>query len=334
MLRLPSFNFIQPDTLGDVVSVLNAEGPACAVLSGGTDLLPKMKRRQIEPQTLVSLDRLAALRKLEGTGETGVVIGARVTLAELEQNQMLCSQYPAVAAAARSISSPPLRNAGTLGGNLCVDTRCTYYDQTHEWRKSIDFCMKKDGHVCWVAPSSPRCWAVASSDLAPVMIALNARVRLISKEGERLIPAAELYRNDGIEFLSKRQDELLTEIHLPPARTDLMLYKKLRRRGAIDFPILGVAVRLRPSNTDAAVIEEGRIALTAIGSYPFEVEAARAVLAGTRLTDEVIEQAAEAAWKRAKPLDNTDLHMSWRKEMVRVYTRRALRELRGVTSVE
>ncbi|HEY2931975.1 MAG TPA: FAD binding domain-containing protein [Acidobacteriota bacterium] len=327
MLRLPSFDYFQPATTEEVAAILHAEAPACAVVSGGTDLFPKMKRRQLAPRTLISLRRLGALHRVAGEPEEGIVIGARVTLAELERNPMLCSRYPAVAAAARAISSPPLRNAGTIGGNLCVDTRCTYYDQTYEWRKAIDFCMKKDGHVCWVAPSSPRCWAVASSDLAPVMIALGAKVRLLSKQGDRLIPAAELYRNDGIEFLSKRPDELLTEIHLPAVSTDLMVYKKLRRRGAIDFPILGVAIWLRPSAAERSVIEQGRIAITAVASYPFEVEAARKLFRGARLNCEVIEQAAEAAWKRAKPLDNTDLDMSWRKEMVRVFTRRALQEL-------
>ncbi len=308
--------------------MLAGEGPSAALAAGGTDLFPKMKRRQITPQTIIGIRQLANLHRIEGSPERGMVIGAGVTLVELERHPILNQVYPAVASAARSISSPPIRNVGTVGGNLCVDTRCTYYDQTYEWRRSIDFCIKRDGHICWVAPGGSRCWAVASSDLAPVMIALGARVKLMSREGERMIDAADLYRNDGIEFLAKLRDEMVAELHLPPVDGDRMVYKKLRRRGSIDFPILGVAVWVRPSKNDKAVVEEGRIAITAVAPYPFEVTAAREILRAKRLDAECIEAAAEAAWKRARPLDNTDLDMSWRKSMVQVFTRRALYELR------
>ena len=146
--------------------------------------------------------------------------------------------------AAELISTPLLRNMGSIGGNLLLDTRCNYYDQNYEWRKGINFCMKKDGEICWVAPSSPRCWAVQSSDSAPVMVAIGAKVKLISSSGERLLPAADLYNDDGIRYLNKRPDELLTEIHLPPTNGWRATYWKLRRRGSFDFPVLGVATCL------------------------------------------------------------------------------------------
>ncbi|HEY3130910.1 MAG TPA: FAD binding domain-containing protein [Acidobacteriota bacterium] len=326
MLRLPKFKYLQPKNEREAVAMLAGEGPSAALAAGGTDLFPKMKRRQMTPQTIIGIRQLDNLHRIEGSPPQGMVIGAGVTLVELERHPALNQAYPAVASAARSISSPPIRNAGTLGGNLCVDTRCTYYDQTYEWRKSVDFCLKKDGGICWVAPSSPRCWAIASSDLAPVMIALDARVKLLSSQGERMLRVADLYANDGIEFLTKREDEMLIEVHLPAANGDRMVYKKLRRRGSIDFPILGVAVWIRPDVKDKAVVEEGRISITAVAPYPFEVTAAREILRGKRLNADCIEAAAEAAWKRAKPLDNTDLDMSWRKSMVRIFTRRALYE--------
>src|SRR5262249_9019944 len=154
----------------------------------------------------------------------------------LERNPVLREHYPAVSEAARSISSPPLKTMGTLGGNLCVDTRCFYYDQTYEWRQSIHFFLKKDGDTGWVAPGSPRCWAVSSTDLAPVMLALNARLHLLSKEGARTIYAAQMYNNDGIAYLSKRPDEIITGVALPSIDGDLTAFQKLRRRGSIDFP--------------------------------------------------------------------------------------------------
>src|SRR6185369_4664843 len=165
-------------------------------------------------------------------------LGPNLTLRELERHPLLLEKYAAVAEGARSISSPPLKTMGTLGGNLCVDTRCFYYDQTYEWRQSIHFCLKKDGDTCWVAPGSRRCWAVSSTDLAPVMLAMNSRLHLLSRRGERTITAAQMYNHDGIDYLKKRPDEIVTQIDLPPINGDLMAFRKLRRRGAIDFPIL------------------------------------------------------------------------------------------------
>src|SRR2546430_5987103 len=153
--------------------------------------------------------------------------------------------YPVIASAARTISTPILRNMGTIGGNLLLDTRCNYYDQNYEWRKAINFCLKKDGDICWVAPGSSKCWAVQSSDLVPVMVAIGARFRLTSTLGERMIDAAAFYHDDGIDYLKKRPDELLADIHLPPADGWRASYQKLRRRGAFDFPVLGVAAYVR-----------------------------------------------------------------------------------------
>ncbi|MEE8587444.1 MAG: FAD binding domain-containing protein [Acidobacteriota bacterium] len=326
MLRLPPFRFVRPDSPQEAARILAGEGPRAQLVAGGTDLWPKMKRRQMTPATVIGLQHLDQMHSMEGSPQRGISLGANWTLSELERHPLLLEHYPAVAEAARSISSPPLKTMATLGGNLCLDTRCNYYDQTYEWRKSIDFCMKKEGEICWVAPSSPRCWAVTSTDLAPVMLALDARIHLLSSQGERVIAAQDLYADDGIRYLSKRPDEILTRVDLPPVNGDRMAFLKLRRRGSIDFPILNVAVRVRPGQ-DGRVCQDIRIAIGAVASRPFLAEQAQQALQGQPLDDQRIEEAARLCFKAARPLDNTDLNFSWRHKMVPVYVRRALQEV-------
>jgi 4-hydroxybenzoyl-CoA reductase subunit beta len=215
---------------------------------------------------------------------------------------------------------------GTIGGNLLLDTRCNYYDQNYEWRKGINFCLKKDGDVCWVAPGSSKCWAVQSSDLVPVMVAIGAKLRFVSTLGERLIDAAGLYNDDGIDYLRKRPDELLVDIHLPPTNGWRASYRKLRRRGAFDFPVLGVASFVEMNKS--GVVEQARIVLGGIAPSPLLIQEAGNELVGSDLTEDRIEAAAEAAYVKARPLDNTDFVYNWRKQMARQYTRLALEDLR------
>jgi 4-hydroxybenzoyl-CoA reductase subunit beta len=323
MLRLPDFTFRRPSSAREAAAILAGEGSKAMLVAGGTDLWPKMKRRQMEPRVVVGLRHLAELRGMTGSPDKGVMLGPNFTLRELERHPLLLQHYAAIAEAAHSISSPPLKTMGTLGGNLCVDTRCFYYDQTYEWRQSIHFCLKKDGDTCWVAPGSPRCWAVSSTDLAPVMLALNARIHLLSKDGERTIQAAQMYNNDGIAYLAKRPNEIVTGVELPAVNGDITAFQKLRRRGSIDFPILNVAVWLRPAK-DGKTIEAARIAIGAITSWPFLSVPAAAALVGRELTSDTIAEAAHAARLEARPLDNTDLDFSWRRGMVEVWVRKAL----------
>ena len=325
MLRLPEFTYRRPQNVREAAAILAGEGAKAMLVAGGTDLWPKMKRRQMEPRVVVGLRHLAELRGVKGTASSGVTLGPNVTLRELERHPLLLEKYPAVATAAHSVSSPPLKTMGTLGGNLCVDTRCSYYDQTYEWRKSIEFCLKKDGQTCWVAPGSPRCWAVSSTDLAPVMLALNARIHLLSKDGERTIQAAQLYNNDGIVYLKKPPDEIITAVDLPAINGDITTFQKLRRRGSIDFPILNVAVWVRPAK-DRKIVEAARVAIGAITSTPFLSLPAANALVGRELTADVIREAAHAARLDSRPLDNTDLDFSWRRAMVETWVRRALEE--------
>ncbi|HYH85577.1 MAG TPA: xanthine dehydrogenase family protein subunit M [Pyrinomonadaceae bacterium] len=324
-MRLPKFAYLVPRTLGDAVRMMGDAGPSGQFVAGGTDLYPNMKRRQQTPRTIISVGRIPELHRIEGDGKEGLRIGAGVSLTEIVEHPIINRDYPFVARAARTISTPTLRNMGTVGGNLLLDTRCNYYDQNYEWRKGINFCLKKDGDVCWVAPGSEKCWAVQSADLVPLMVAIGARLRLVSTVGDRTVEARGFYNDDGIDYLHKRPDELLAEIQLPPANGWRAVYKKLRRRGAFDFPVLGVAARL-DLDADGSV-KDARIVLGGIAPAPMEVEAAALALVGNPLDGERMRAAAEACYLKARPLDNTDHLMNYRKQMARPFVLRALQEL-------
>ncbi|MEP7132582.1 MAG: FAD binding domain-containing protein, partial [Acidobacteriota bacterium] len=231
MLRLPKFRYFVPRTVSDAVAMRAEAGPDALFVAGGTDLYPNMKRRQQTPAAVITISRLEELRGVTFASD-GIAIGAGAILSDLENDPRLREAHPGLAHAISEISTPLLRNMGTIGGNLLLDTRCNYYDQNFEWRQAIDFCMKKDGQICWVAPGSPRCVAVQSADSVPVLIALGASVRLVSASGTRELPLEDLYRNDGIHYVTKTPEELLTEIRVPAPDGWRASYRKLRRRGS------------------------------------------------------------------------------------------------------
>jgi 4-hydroxybenzoyl-CoA reductase subunit beta len=321
MLRLPRFKYLRPRSAREAAGMAAEKGARAMFVAGGTDLYPKLKRRQFEVDTLIGLDFLGHDIR---NGSTECFIDAGVTLSAASRDSHLKGGFGGYAEAAGLVSSPPLRNAGTIGGNLCVDTRCNYYDMTYEWRKAAGFCMKKDGDICLVAPSSPRCWAVSSSDTAPMAIALGGVVTLVGLDGERELPVSALYRDDGIEYMAKRPDEVVTSLRLRAEPGLRSAYVKLRRRGSIDFPIAGAAVAARMEGDTIAAC---RIVLSAVASYPLDAEAACTFLKGRRLDRETVQEAAELAAKPAKPLDNADLSHFWRKRMVRVVVEQALERL-------
>ncbi len=329
MLRLPTFDYRAPGTVAEAAAILAGEGPGAAVVAGGTDLWPNLKRRQQGVQTVVSLGSIPELRRIENhDGE--LRLGATARLAAVLADPAVRRGYPALARAVAGIASPPVRSLATLGGNLCLDTRCTYYDQSEEWRRAIDFCRKAEGDVCWVAPSSRRCWAHSASDTAPALAALGARVRLASAAGERTVAVAELYRDDGIDYLAKDRGEILTEVLLPAgsaAGRCRAAFRKLRRRRAIDFAVLSVAAAAWLDG--AGRVDRAEIYLGAVASRPLPVPEAAAVLAGRPLGEETIAEAARLARKAATPMDNTDFQAQWRGRMVEVTTAAALREVAG-----
>ncbi len=324
MMRLPSYRYRAPKTVQDAAAWL-AESPGdTMLLAGGTDLIPNMKRRQQAPSTLVGLRGVTELAQVDD--RDGLEIGAGVTLSALVHHDRVHARYPGLWQAVGQIATPLLRNMGTIGGNICLDTRCTYYDQSFEWRQAINFCMKKDGDTCWVATSSDKCLAVSSTDAAPALIALGATVRLVSATGTRDVALTDLYANDGMHYLTRRADEILTAVTLPRAEGWRSTYWKLRRRGSFDFPVAAVAAAAR---FDGDRIVEARIVLGAVASRPLEVLAAAARLAGQTLTDDLMASVADDAYTLAKPMDNTDFELVWRKKTVRSLVTSALRELRG-----
>jgi 4-hydroxybenzoyl-CoA reductase subunit beta len=324
MMRLPRFDYLPASTTAEAAQLL-AEHPGAQLLSGGTDLFPKMKRGQLEPKVLVGLHNVSELSGIRVNG--GVNIGAGTRLHELAAAPEIVTRYPALARAASLVASPQIRNAGTVGGNLCVDTRCNYYDLPYDRRCAHGFCLKTgNSDVCRLAPGGDRCWAVSSTDLAPVAHVLGGSVRLVSAQGERTLPIAQLYTmDDGIEYLQKQPDEVLTALTLPPADGLRATYVKFRRRGAIDFPLLGVAAAVR---TDAdGTCTEARLVLGAVATAPLPVPQAAELLVGAPLTEETISAAAEKAMSATKPMDAVDLPLAYRRRMVMIHVARALREL-------
>ena len=323
MMRLPWFRYFRPRDVNEAAQILAGEESAM-VIAGGTDLLPNMKRRQQTPRALVSLRYIDSLKRLDR--DTDLTIGAGVTLRSLVENETIKSAYTGLWQAAAQVATPQLRNMGTLGGNVCLDTRCNYYDQNYEWRKAINFCMKKGGDICWVSTGSKTCLATSSTDTAPALMSLRAEVELVAASGRRTLSLQDLYRDDGIHYLTRRKDEILTNIILPRASGTRSAYWKLRRRGSFDFPVLSVAAAL---DFDDDLIADARVVLGAVASQPVVCTDVNDKLRGRRLTDELIEAAAAACVKAARPVKNTDFAPHWRKRAIGYVAGCALRELRG-----
>jgi len=326
MMRLPLFEFRAPRTLEEATRILSGEGANAMPLAGGTDLLPNMKRRQQVPRMLMSLRHIERLTHVE-LGASGSRLGACLTLTDIAADPRFRNGMTALTQAASQVATPQIRNMATLGGNICLDTRCNYYDQSYEWRKAIDFCLKKDGTTCWVAPGSSKCMAVSSTDTAPALMALGARVRLVSHSGEREVPLSELYNNDGINYIKRRPDEILAEVLVDSLHGWKSTYWKLRRRGSFDFPVLSVAAAARLSEN--GVVEDARIVVGSAACLPLVAAEASKFLLGRSLTQETIAEVAALAARIAKPLDNTDFDMTWRKRVTVEFVTSALRELRG-----
>src|SRR5580692_4527215 len=289
MMRLPLFEFRAPRTIEEAARILDGEGTGAMALAGGTDLLPNMKRRQQVPRTLMSLRNVGGLASVQ-LGGSASRLGACLTLADIADDPRFRNGLTALSQAASQVATPHIRNMATLGGNLCLDTRCNYYDQNYEWRKAIDFCLKKDGDTCWVAPGSLKCMAVSSTDTAPALIALGARVRLVSRSGEREVLLADFYNSDGLNYMHRKPDEILTEVLVDAAHGSKSTYWKLRRRGSFDFPVLSVAAAARVSTS--GVVEEARIVIGSAASRPLvAAEAAKSLVRRALSADSIAEAA-------------------------------------------
>ena len=326
-MSLPPFKLLRPRSLADALRILSQQPgePACAtrILAGGTDLLPSMRQKLFEPEQVLDLGLVGELKGIRET-EQGIEIGALTTLHEIERSPLLRQRYPVLVEAAKTVASPVIRNMSTIGGNVCLDTRCLWYNQSLAWRKSCGFCIKKDGDLCHVAPGGTRCWAVFSGDTPPALLCLKAEIEIASVSGARRILLNDFYTGEGDSYRKLRQNELVTKIILPHSSSGSRgAYRKLRIRGSIDYPLAGVAVAMKRSNGH---IEELRIALTAVNPAPVEVKGLDQ-LSNEASNEALAEAAGELAARMAKPLTTSALTPEYRREMIRVFTKRALLNL-------
>lgn len=331
MMTLPSFEFKAPETVSEAAALLGRYKERAKVLAGGTDLIPSMKNKLFEPELLISIGQIPELKKIHYDDQNGLTLGALVSLSELGTNSLIANNYSVLAEAAKKVATPLLQNKGTIGGNILLDTRCYYYNQSYFWRKAINNCMKKDGDICRVAPGGHRCYAISSCDTVPVLYAMNARIKLVSSGGERIVALREFYKNDGMAFNDLRPDEILTEVHIPALPKGFRgAYMKLRRRQAIDYPMLGVMVSVVLDDTGKCL--DAKIVLGAVFSCPWEVTAAQQVLIGKTISEKEIDEASEIAYQTAKPMDLTNFRPAYRKRMVKVFTKRILQTLTRQTA--
>jgi 4-hydroxybenzoyl-CoA reductase subunit beta len=323
MLRLPAFEVREPTTVAEATQLLRQYGPDARAMAGGTDLLPNMKHEITTPKVVVGLWRIGGLTGVRIEGDH-LKIGALTTLHSLSEDPLVQARLPALAEAVGQVAGPQLRRMGTIGGNVCLDTRCVYINQTYFWRQALGFCLKRDGSVCHVVKGGRRCVAAASNDSAPVLMTLEATLKIESADGTRIVPIDDFYDTDGVFNQNRKHDELVTEISVPlPKPGTIMAYTKLRTRAAIDFPELGVAALVRLS---AGKIEHADVCVTALASRPIRVKLDDLGIVGRALDAEAMELIANEAYRRCKPLKNIATEPSYRREMVPVFVRRALKK--------
>lgn len=340
MLRLPDFQYEEPDTIAEATKLLAEHGRAALPVAGGTDVYPKMKRRQMQPSVVVNLKHVEGFEGIREISETsdGLHIGALSTLSEVANHPAVREQYPGVAEAVESVATPHHRRMGTIGGNLCQDTRCYYYDQTLDWREGEGWCRKAPDEAGWppdeeslgeipcrTVPGSGRCWAIFASDSAPALIAHDAAVTLVGTDGERTLSLAEFYEDDGIDPTRKGSDELVTAVHLPAPDGLASTYRKYSQRESFDFPSLGVAAAIEQA--EDGTIERARVVLGAVSTHPVVVGAATEMLVGEQPDESLLEDVGQAAKRASQPMDNDDVSPAHRNQMASVFTKRALTDV-------
>lgn len=327
MLRLPPFAYHRPTSLDEALSLLAVHGDEAMLVAGGTDVMPNLKHRLHEPSHLVALGEVGELRGIEVEGDW-LRIGAGETLSAVAADPDVRRLFPALADAAAHVAGPQIRNMGTLGGNLCLDTRCTYYNQTEFWRRALGYCLKKDGTVCHVTRVGKKCVAAHSADTPPVLWVLGAVARLAGPRGTRELPVRDFFVADGIQNTRRERDEIVVDVRIPLAAANRRTaYAKLRQRNAIDFPLLTVAVSIG-LDSDGGVLEAGGV-VTALGSRPRELTGWQELAEGRPLDGGLIAELAARAHAQCRPLENISVDPEWRRAMVPVYVRRALEKARG-----
>jgi 4-hydroxybenzoyl-CoA reductase subunit beta len=313
---------LRPRGIEQAVNYLAQHAGNIQVLAGGTDLIPSMRQKLFEPEYVLDLRGLADLRGIWPKPDGAVEIGALTSLRAVEKSAYLQQRFPALTEAAATVASPVLRNMGTIGGNICLDTRCLWYNQSLTWRKGCGFCIKKDGDLCHVAPGGTKCWAAFSGDTPPALLCLNAEIEITGPNGIRRMALQDFYTGDGISYRRLQSSELVTRVFLPAESADYRgVYRKLRVRGSIDYPLAGVAVVMKRSNGRVA---DARLAITAVNPAPLLVQKASDMLAGQVLDEALADAVGDIAASVAKPLTTSALTPEYRREMIRVFTKRAV----------
>jgi 4-hydroxybenzoyl-CoA reductase subunit beta len=321
-LSLPQFKLLRPRTVEEALRHLAEHSGNIRVLAGGTDLIPSMRQKLFEPELVLDLRAIKSLRGIQKLLDGGVEIGALTTLRAIERSDFLRQHFSVLTEAAATVASPVLRNMGTIGGNICLDTRCLWYNQSLTWRKACGFCIKKDGDLCHVAPGGTKCWAAFSGDTPAALLCLDAEIEIASATGTRRLPLRDFYTGLGDTYRKLQPNELVMRVLLPAASTDYQgVYRKLRIRGSIDYPLAGVAVALKRSNGHIA---DARIGLTAVNPAPMLVKGASELLRGKAIDEALAEAVGDLAAKTAKPLTTSALTPEYRREMIRVFTKRAV----------
>lgn len=322
-MTLPDFQLLRPRKLDEALEMLDRHRGAIQILAGGTDLVPSMRQRLFTPRFVLDLKALRDLNYVRNGA--GLEIGALTKVGDIAESVVVRKSFPVLAEAAATIASPVLRTMGTLGGNLCLDTRCLWYNQSLFWRKSCNFCLKKDGDVCHVAPGGQKCWAVFSGDTAPALLALDAEIEIASPRGLRRMPLADFYTGDGMNRMKLAGDEILTRVIVPPSSAGQRgVYLKFRVRDSIDYPLAGVAVVLKLA--DDGICEHGAVALTALNPKPLVVPGSHQALSGAKLSDELLESLAHSAGKAMKPLTTSSSTPDYRRDIAKVFVKRAVRQ--------
>jgi 4-hydroxybenzoyl-CoA reductase subunit beta len=323
-MSLPTFRLLRPTRLNEAVQMLADYSGDIKIVAGGTDLLPSMKQKLFTPPYVLDPRGVSELRGIQTMPGGELSIGALTTLSVIEHSPLIRRDYPVLHAAVKTVASPVLRNMGTIGGNICLDTRCLWYNQSLLWRKSCGFCLKKDGDLCHVAPASKTCWAAFSGDTPPALLCLGAELEIASTNGARRVPLSEFYVNDAIVRLHLSPNEILTRVILPASAKGWRGgYQKLRVRGSIDYPLAGVAVALKMNR---GRVEDARMAITAVNPSPHVVKDVDAQLVGSEVGEELAERVGELAARTGKPLTTSALTPEYRREMVKVFAKRALLE--------
>jgi len=318
---LPDFKLHRPTSLAEALEARGSVAEA-RYISGGTDLMANLRRGLSPTENLIDLTGVAELQSLEVTAE-GLRIGSAVTLAAIAEHADIQRDYAALAMAAQAVAGPTHREVATIGGNICLDTRCFFYNQSQWWRDSNDGCMKYEGTICHVVPTSKRCYAAYSGDVAPALLVLGAEVEVAGPEGTRRLPLADLFNDDGIDYLTLTEGELVTAVHVPTGSAQ-SAYAKLRIRGSIDFPLAGIALSLAVVDGKISTLEA---AVTGTTSIPVAISGLDDFI-GSDFDDDDLDAFAKLVQKQIAPLHTTTTQPQYRRRAVTAMARRLARELK------